>query len=169
MIIFVHRNNCNGNERCHNECVVADKCRWASTLTQFFFYLHFFIYFILTILTIDSNFQSRNNCNGNDKCVNDCNGNRGYNNNEYERCRGCQGNNSPFLNYCEPGRWLYYVQIPKNILLSDIVSNAELIRLYYDSNLELEPNGISGRACLNDKTRLDLTRLNAAILPVQYK
>lgn len=70
---------------------------------------------------------------------------------------------------CEPGKWLYYVQIPKSIYLSDFVSNPDLLKLYTESNLEVDANGMSGRCCLNDKTRLDLSRLNAALMSVDKK
>lgn len=95
---------------------------------------------------------------------------------EPDRCRGCNsgcpGNspgNSPLILRCEPGKWLYYVQIPKNIYLSDFVSNPDLLKLYTESNLEVDANGMSGRCCLNDKTRLDLSRLNAALMSVDKK
>lgn len=112
----------------------------------------------------------RNNCYGNDKCVMECGKPIII---EPDRCRGCNqncpGNQPPLIWRCEPGKSLYYVQIPKNIFLSDFVSNPDLLRLYMDSNLEIDANGISGRVCLNDKTRLDLIRLNAILMSVDRK
>lgn len=113
----------------------------------------------------------RNNCNGNDRCVSDCGGNRGgWNNHDVDRCHGCggcPGNNPPQqLTHCPMGKSLYYVQIPKTISLNDFVSNPAFLQLYNESNLELDVNGISGRACLTDQNRLDLTRLGATFLPV---
>lgn len=75
-------------------------------------------------------------------------------------------NEPSLLTKCESGKILYYVQVPKNITLNDFVSNSDLIRVYNESNLDLDLNGISGRACLNDKTRFDLQRLNATIQPI---
>ncbi|XP_031632095.1 uncharacterized protein LOC116346287 [Contarinia nasturtii] len=131
-------NECNGNEKCHNECIVVDRCR--------------------------------TNCNGYEKCVNEC-GTHRDNYYENDRCHGCQiqcPNNRPLLRHCEPGKWLYYIQVPKSIVLSDFVSNPHLIELASDSNLELTADGITGRTCLNDKTRYDLNKLNAAMMPIPF-
>lgn len=84
-----------------------------------------------------------------------------------DRCGGCGAlSDNPILTNCQSGKGLYHVQVPKNISLSDIVSNEDLLGLYNDSNLELDSNGIAGRACLNDKTRSDLQHLNATVQPI---
>lgn len=84
-----------------------------------------------------------------------------------DRCSGCNVyGDDPILTHCDTGKWLYYVQVPKNISVNDFVSNADLLNLYTNSNLDLDSNGISGRACLNDRTRSDLQRLNATIQAV---
>lgn len=123
----------------------------------------------------------RNSCRGNEKCQSDC----GWGPvplpqpqpipppyYENDRCRGCGPScqyNTPLLTFCDHGKWLYYVQIPKTIYLGDFVNNPDLLYLYTDSNLELDADGISGRCCLNDKARLDLSRLNAIIMPINHK
>lgn len=124
--------------------------------------------------------QCRSSCRGNDRCQNDC----GWAppgwippppppQYENDRCRGCSSspcqNSPPLLTYCEHAKWLCFVQIPRNIYLADFVGNSELLRLYQDSNMELDADGISGRACLSDKTRLDLSRLNAVVMPIHHK
>lgn len=128
-----------------------------SIFYEFVFFVRFF-------------FHIRNNCYGNDKCVMECGKPIII---EPDRCRGCNqncpGNQPPLIWRCEPGKSLFYVQIPKTILLSDFVSNPDLLKLYMDSNLEIDANGISGRVCLNDKTRLDLIRLNATLMSVDRK
>lgn len=75
-------------------------------------------------------------------------------------------NDDPILANCESGTGLYYIQVPNNISVNDFVSNADLLRVYNQSKLALDSNGISGRACLNDKVRFDLQRLNATMQPI---
>lgn len=114
--------------------------------------------------------MNRYTCNGNDKCMDECSGPKIPINPPIDRCHSCSPGctNIPLITACEPGKWLYYVQVPKTIVLNDFVSNPDLLQVYTDSNLELDANGISGRACLSDKTRLDLTRLNSTIMPITY-
>lgn len=101
---------------------------------------------------------NRNSCNGNYQCINECNVPR------QDRCSGCSVyNDDQPITHCDPGKWLYYVQVPRNISINDFVSNSDLLNLYTNSNLDLDSSGISGRACLNDRTRFDLQRLNATI------
>lgn len=108
----------------------------------------------------------RNNCNGNYQCINQCDVPQiAYS--PPDRCNGCGAlRDNPILTNCPSGKTLYFVQVPKNVSLNDIVSNGDLLGLYNDSNLELDTNGIAGRACLNDKTKSDLQHLNATIQPV---
>lgn len=137
-----------------------------------YIFYEFCIFFtsFLTSFSYPIFFHIRNNCYGNDKCVMECGKPIII---EPDRCRGCNqncpGNQPPLIWRCEPGKSLYYVQIPKTIFLSDFVSNPDLLKFYMDSNLEIDANGISGRVCLNDKTRLDLIRLNATLMSVDRK
>lgn len=126
---------------------------------------------------------NRSGCKGNEKCQNDCGwGPSSYpaplppppppTYYEHDRCRGCSStcqHTPPLLTFCDHGKWLYYVQIPKSIHLGEFVNNPDLLRLYSESNLELDADGISGRCCLSDKARLDLSRLNAVIMPINHK
>lgn len=129
---------------------------------------HFHLSFFLFVWNPKFDFVSllptnshRYNCNGNYQCINECSAPR------VDRCSGCNVyGDEPILTRCEPGKWLYYVQVPRNISINDFVSNADLLNLYTNSNLDLNSSGISGRACLNDRTRLDLQRLNATITSV---
>lgn len=85
----------------------------------------------------------------------------------YDRCTGCATfSDSQQLTNCGPNKMLYYVRVPANITVSEFVSNPDLLKLYNDSNLELDGTGIAGRACLNDKTRLELQNLNATLLQI---
>lgn len=96
--------------------------------------------------------------------MNECNGPP-----RIDRCSGCSiynDDSNQILTHCESGKWLSYVQVPRNISINDFVSSPNLLGLYSNSNLELNPNGISGRACLNDTIRFDLQRLNATIQPI---
>lgn len=87
------------------------------------------------------------------------------------RCQSCPPGcqifgDPPVLDECESGKTLNYVQIPKTVRLNDIVSNSELLNLYLNSSLELDANGISGRACLTENARSEIVRLNASIQPI---
>lgn len=118
---------------------------------------------------------TRNNCGGNYACINECGGQSvsvaPVYVEPYNRCQSCPPGcgiqaDQPVLDSCVAGKSLFYVQIPSNVTLNSIVSNADLLELYSNSKLELNANGISGRACLNNTTRFDLTQLNATIQPI---
>lgn len=116
---------------------------------------------------IFSTYSHRFTCNGNYQCINQCGVPRIAYTPSNDRCGGCAPlSDNQILTNCQSGKGLYNVQVPKNISINDFVSNTDLLGLYNDSNLELDSNGIAGRACLNDKTRSDLQRLNATIEPI---
>lgn len=113
-----------------------------------------------SILFFNIFISHRHSCNGNYQCINECNAP------QIDRCSGCSvfnDDSNQILTNCDAGKWLYYVEVPKNISVNDFVSNTNLLSLYTNSNLELNSSGITGRACLNNNTRFDLQRLNATI------
>lgn len=123
----------------------------------------FFFFFLGRYLNFLFFFVYSNSCGGNYQCITECNAPKP------DRCSGCNTYNddqSQLLTNCVPGNGLYFVQVPKNINMNDFVSNPSLLSLYTNSNLELDSSGISGRACLNDRSRFDLQRLNATIQPI---